>query len=115
MNVVVIEDDTALLRSLTVYLTGQGHQVRAFDDPIRACTSIADESPPDVLVIDYVLPNFTGKEVLERLKDFLPQSCKVIMISAYTDLVESNDLEASGVSAFLPKPFDLDRLKELVA
>jgi DNA-binding NtrC family response regulator len=49
-----------------------------------------------------------------RIKDYLPQSCKVILISGHTDIVEILNLKAMGVSAFLSKPLDLDQLCELV-
>jgi DNA-binding NtrC family response regulator len=129
MNVIVVDDDVALLRSLAIVLTSRGHTVKSFDDSREAscfiehsqpapsparCGAGADK-PVDVLIVDYIMPGLTGEELLRRTRERLPQTCKVILISGHTDLIEPLNLEAMRVSAFLPKPLDFDKLFELVA
>lgn len=115
MRVVVLDNDTALLKSLELVLASLGHEARCFADPLEACSSLAAGPLPDVLILDYVIPGMSGREVLERLgrRGGEPRPL-VILISGHTDLLQPRDLEPLGIDAFLPKPLDLDRLSRLV-
>jgi len=114
MNVLIIDDDVALLRSLEILLSTQGHEVRTFSDPGEASASLQHHWVPDVVILDYLIPPLTGDEVLRRLRPGFTGDCRVILISGHTDLLDPFVLESMGVHAFLPKPLDIDRLSELV-
>jgi len=118
MNIVVIDNDTALLRSVEIVLVSKGHRVATFADPDHAVSSLsrlpADPVPPvDILVVDFILSRCTALEFLEA-NGRLFSDCKVILMSGHTDLVELSDLREIGVDAFLPKPLDLEKLCELI-
>ncbi len=118
MNVVVIDDDVALLRSIEILLAGKGHRVAAYTAPDSALASLsgksADSVPPvDVLLVDFVLSRCTALDFLEANRKHFDH-CKVILMSGHTDLVELFDLRKIGVDAFLPKPLDFNRLCELI-
>jgi len=115
MNVFLIDDDAALARSLEIILTVKGWHVYAFANAIDVCWFIENGAYPDVLIVDQVMPDFTGIEVIDRVRAFLPRWCRVILISGHTELVDKLDLKNHGISAFLPKPIDLDKLSSLVA
>jgi DNA-binding response OmpR family regulator len=128
MNVIVVDDDAALLRSLAIVLRSRGHTVKSFDNSREACHFIGQsrvgssparvgagaDSPVDVLILDYVMPGLTGEELLRETRECLPPTCKVILISGHTDQVEPLDLKGMGVTAFLPKPLDFEELCKLV-
>jgi len=110
MLIVIVEDDRFLLRSLEIILRQHGHRVISFHNAEAALFFLKQRPIMDVLVVDYQLRSFTAEHFLEQLKEILPKSCKVILISGHTDVVEKLNLEEMGVGTFLPKPLDLDQL-----
>jgi DNA-binding response OmpR family regulator len=114
MNIVLIENDVALLRTLEILLKKQGNEVRIFDDPVQACSFLERSPQLDILIIDYMMPNLTAPEVIERVKKHFPKGARIILISGHTDIIETLDLQEMGVDAFLAKPLDLDLLFDLL-
>lgn len=110
MTVVVVDNDTALLRSLEIFLSQYGHQVEAFNNPAAAAEYLDHQASPDALVVDYVMPGLSGLELLGRSRSRLAESCRVVLISGHTDQIEPLDLEAHGIGQFVPKPLDLFQL-----
>lgn len=114
MNIVLIENDVALLKTLELLLNNSGNQVRGFDDPMAACSFLEHCKDLDILIIDYMMPELTAPEVLERVRMHLLKAPRVILISGHTDIVATLDLEEMGIDAFLPKPLDLNLLFRLL-
>jgi DNA-binding response OmpR family regulator len=110
MRIVLIENDLVLLKTLEMLLRRQGNQVVAFHEPAAACSFLERGEPFDILIIDYMMPGLTGEEVLKRVRCRFTRGSRVVLISGHTDVVESLDLGAMGVDAFLPKPLDLKKL-----
>ena len=110
MKIMVVDNDIALLRSLEILLSSEGHRVWAFKDPAMALTSLRKGVAPDVLVLDYLMPELTGLQVLAKAKDHLSPGCKVFLISGHSDLMGPIDLGAIGVTAYFSKPLDFEAL-----
>jgi DNA-binding NtrC family response regulator len=115
MNVVITDNDTALLKSLEIVLSGEGHQVRTFNDPFEACRHLEGGGVLDVLILDYLMPAMTGADLLNRVRAWREVDFTVILISGHTDIIGLDRLEETGVHHFLPKPVDLHQLCRLVA
>ena len=115
MNVVVADNDLALLKSLGIVLRGEGYQVHTFSDPLEACCHLVDGRLLDVLILDYLMPVMTGTDLLCRVCQWREVDFTVILISGHTDIIGLDQLEESGVHHFLPKPLDLHQLCRLVA
>lgn len=115
MQVMILDNDRALLRSLSILLERAGHAVRAFEDADPALAALASPgTAPDALVLDYVMPQMNGLEFLRRARTWLPAGCRVILISGHTDLLSRVGVAQEGVDALLPKPLDLDELDRLI-
>jgi two-component system, cell cycle response regulator CtrA len=114
MNIVLIENDAALLKTLELLLRNSGNQVRGFNDPLAACAFLEHCGDLDVLIVDYMMPELTAPEVLERVRRHPCKAPRVILISGHTDIVATLDLEQMGIDAFLPKPLDLNLLLRLL-
>jgi DNA-binding NtrC family response regulator len=110
MNMVLVDDDVALLRSLELILAGRGHGVRTFHHPSPAVAHLARRRDLDVLVLDYCMPDMKGDEVLERIGRSLRSSTRIVVITGHTDVIEPRRLYELGASAILAKPLDLERL-----
>ncbi len=94
---------------MTERLEAEGYEVqRAFDGP--SAVERAADCPPDVVVLDVMLPGYDGHEVCRRLQAERP--VPVLMLTARDD--EADVLVGLGVGAddYLTKPF---RMRELVA
>jgi len=114
MRIAIVDDDRALLESLSVILAQEGHQVKVFNNSRNTLAYFEPAPELDVLILDYLLPDGTGFELLARLRDKLSAGCRVIMASGHTDRLDFAELKRLGVEAFLPKPVDLERLFALL-
>ncbi len=115
MRIMVVDNDTSLTRSLEILLTDRGHEVAGFDDPRRAAETIEQGIHPEVLILDYCMPQMSGQQFLQRLRLHLRPDCRIILLSGHLDDVPHADLVRLGVSSFLPKPPDLNAICGQVA
>lgn len=113
MHVAIIENDRGILRSLEILLRGSGCDVVTFNHT-RLAISYLQHHLVDTLILDYLMPELTGKELLEKVKDSLAPSCRIVMVSGYMERIDKDLLTKLGVVGFLPKPIDLDKLCELI-
>jgi len=102
LNVVIVEDDFPVRRSLERLLCAKGFTVKVFEDS----ESLLDESSdisPDRFLIDYQLPGINGTELINCLRKFGFQQ-PIVLISG--NLEPSFDLESDEMKGvtFLRKP-----------
>ncbi|HTW16703.1 MAG TPA: response regulator [Nocardioides sp.] len=105
--VLIVDDDPAIRRTLTVNLRARGYDVESAGDG-RSALQIVDERMPDAILLDLGLPDMDGVAVLTRLRTFT--AVPVIVVSARTesdDKVEALDL---GADDYVNKPFSLEEL-----
>ena len=117
-TVLLVEDETMVLRVAKAMLERHGHQVMAFHAPHEAILACQDRALPfDVLVTDVVMPAMNGVELYERLRAQRP-GLKVLFVSGHApDAVLRRGALAAG-APFLQKPFSeaqlLDKLDEVL-
>lgn len=114
MRIAVVDNDRALVRSLTLVLSNQGHEVAGFVDAETAAAQLGRTLHPDVLILDCVMPRLNGGDLLERVHARLPVHCRVFLISGHSDCLHEQRLDSFRLSARLPKPLDLNALSRLV-
>lgn len=104
-TVLVIDDNEGLVKLLDDYLTGHACQVvSAASGP--AGLRLAQEQIPDAIVLDVMIPEMDGWEVLQRLRNH-PQTAGIPVIIC--SVLDSPELAYSlGASLFLPKPVSRD-------
>jgi len=66
-KILVVDDDEFFLAMMTDLLRGQGHEVTGVQDGVTAITS-AESDPPDLILLDIIMPRMDGLEVLQILK-----------------------------------------------
>ena len=106
------DDDETLLRTLTWILTENGYDVVAVPEP-RSLFERLEETRPDLLMLDIMMPKVDGLQLLARLKEHERwRDLPVLMISSMPP--EEATVRALGLGAadFVPKPF---RVRELLA
>jgi adenylate cyclase len=105
-RVLVVDDDRVNRLLLTRSLEREGHRVSVAENGLTALRLLR-EDPPDVVLLDIVMPELDGVSVLERIKsDSALQHLPVIMISAVDEIDSVVRCIEMGAEDYLPKPFD---------
>ena len=105
-SILVVDDDPLNRKLLVRLLEQEGHRVETAANGREALERVPEE-PPDVVLLDIVMPELDGITVLERLKaDPDLQHLPVIMISAVDELESVVRCVEIGAEDYLSKPFD---------
>jgi len=113
-KILVADDDARNRKLLETLLVADGHQVVAVDSG-RAALSAATAEPPDLVLLDLMMPGMDGFEVLRRLKAAPDlQDIPVVMVTALDDSGSRARMEAAGAVGLLIKPLDRWKLKEIL-
>lgn len=67
-NIILVEDDPFLIDIYTLKIKEAGFEVKAIEDGSKAL-SILEKEKPDLLLLDIVLPNYDGWEILKRVRE----------------------------------------------
>ena len=112
-RVLVIEDDLPLRGMLAAALRQAGFQVLLAGDGEEGQRALTIHHP-DVILLDLAMPRMNGWDFLQRLKETGHLgSARIIVVSAHLR-VDPQAILQMGVSAILPKPFNLPDLIELI-
>jgi CheY-like chemotaxis protein len=109
VRALVVDDEPSLVRAIAGYLQHEGYTVDTAADG-EAALATARTVPPDVVVLDLMLPGIDGIEVCRRLRTF--SDAYVIMLTARTEEVDKLIGLSVGADDYLTKPFSP---RELVA
>jgi DNA-binding response OmpR family regulator len=111
-RVLVCEDDPGVARLLCLTFRLEGHDVETVADGGEA-TRRLDGPVPDLLLLDIMLPERDGLEVLRDLRR-RPEwaTCRVIVLTALDRDDEVWRGWASGADYYLTKPFDIAQLRD---
>lgn len=112
-KVLIVDDDPEVLESINQALQVEGALTQTCSDGNTA-VRICEVDPPELVVLDMMLPKRSGFLVLERIKR-LPQAPRVIMVTANEGKRHQQYAETLGVDGYLLKPVRLERLITLAA
>lgn len=104
-SIVIIDDETEILNVLSRYLTRNPlFSVTTYSNPVSALNTIGNLKV-DLVLLDIMMPQMNGLEVLEKLKTNNPEQ-KVIMMTAYSTLDKVLKSHKEGATNYVMKPFD---------
>src|ERR1039457_4771121 len=101
-RITVVDDDATLADVVGRYLVRDGHQVECCGDGFEALRRIADE-PPDLVVLDLMLPGMDGLEICRRLRAQWP--IPVVMLTALGEETDRVVGFETGADDYVTKPF----------
>ena len=108
--VLVVDDDAGLREFLRANLEVEGYLVREAGSADEGLEAL-DEEPPDLILLDVMMPNVDGWEMLRRVRErHGVESIPVIMFSGKVDEDSAGAAEERGAQAFIGKPFDPEQL-----
>ncbi len=110
--VLVVDDDPEIRNNLTGFLQSQGFPVLPAPDGATAQALLRQNQRPGVILLDLVLPDTNGLQLLPALRQQAPGAPVVAMSLSLGQLAEAR---AAGVEATLVKPFDPDEVLAIVA
>lgn len=101
----VVEDDPDILEIESYALKQEGYQVRTFADAGSFMEQIFS-NVPDLIVLDLMLPDMNGIEILQQLKTHLStREVPVVVVSALDDAIHAVRSFNYGASDYIRKPF----------
>jgi two-component system, NtrC family, sensor kinase len=109
-NILVVDDTPENLRLLSGILSEKGYQVRPVPNG-KLALSAAQSIPPDLVLLDIMMPEIDGYEVCQRLKaSEVTKNIPVIFISAINDVMDKvKAFEVGGVD-YITKPFQVEEV-----
>ncbi|CQR47518.1 Alkaline phosphatase synthesis transcriptional regulatory protein PhoP [Paraliobacillus sp. PM-2] len=119
MKKILLAEDEEVLRMLIVdTMEDEGYQIDEAVDGKEALEKIEEEDY-DLLILDYMMPQVTGIEVVETIrKNPLKQEVKILMLSAKNQQFEQEKILDIGADYFMSKPFSplglLDKVEEII-
>lgn len=110
-KVLVVDDQPANRRLLEEYVTRLGHTAFLAENGLSALVQMA-ENPPDLVLLDVMMPELTGDVVLKRMRaDPRFMDIPVIMISGNDEVESIACCVENGADDYLTKPFNTEILR----
>lgn len=104
-KVLIAEDEPNIVESLSFILDKAGFDVRLAGDGESAFQAAAD-TPPDVMVLDVMMPRMNGFDVLRQLRAHPTlHALPVVILTAKGQAQDRRTAMDAGASAFITKPF----------
>jgi len=111
-RILVVDDEEIVLRSCLRILSGDEFQVETVQDGRQALQKV-EENLYDVMILDIMMPNVDGLEVLRRVKETHP-NVDVIMVTGLAQIDTAVKAMKLGAFDYIAKPFEPDELKLVV-
>lgn len=108
MNILIVEDDSAIVRSLERILGAYGHRTFSADNGEDAIPLATGEAV-EFVILDISLPGIDGYEVLRRIREAKPR-LPVLMLTARDELENKIVAFKTGADDYLTKPFAFEEL-----
>jgi CheY-like chemotaxis protein len=113
-RILVVEDDPGIAQAMALILGGAGYEVRHAADGAAALRQLAAAGPPDLMLVDLIMPGMDGRTLLEHMgRDPRWSAIPFILLTALADSLR--DPPPRGCRAILAKPFELQDLLDAVA
>jgi DNA-binding response OmpR family regulator len=110
----VVDDDALLRSSVAAVLIDEGYEVELAGDGVDALAKI-HANPPDVILLDVLMPRMNGKALLETLHSSSETAGIPVLVMTALHGFESHRTIELGATDLVEKPFDVDELLNKVA
>jgi excisionase family DNA binding protein len=108
--ILIVDDDPGLREYLRANLEIDGYLVREAENAVDGLAAL-DEEPPDLILLDVMMPGMSGWEMLQRVQEkHGVGAIPVIMFSGKVDESDVTSAAERGADAFIGKPFDPEQL-----
>jgi two-component system, OmpR family, response regulator len=108
INVLVVDDEQVLAELVSMALRYEGWETASAGDGATAI-ALARQNPPDVVVLDVMLPDMSGLEVLHKLREQHPR-LPLLLLTAKDSLDDRIAGLTAGGDDYVTKPFSIEEL-----
>lgn len=106
--ILLLDDDREVLKINTKYLSSEGFEAHAFDNPLKALQYLKSK-PVDCVISDVMMPEMDGFEFCTRLREF--SAVPVIFLTGKSSEDDKIDGLITGADDYIVKPYSLRELK----
>jgi len=110
-RIFIIDDDVAIRDVLTSILEGEQYNTDGFPSGKTALLN-AEEKRPDLILLDYYLPDENAEQVIEALRSRVDANLPILLMSAHMQAAEV--ARRLALKDFLAKPFQLETVLQAV-
>ncbi len=115
LRAVVVEDDPVLAKFIQCFLALEAFQVRLAANRAEVVASLRAPEPPDLVLLDVMLPDADGFDVLRRMREHPRlRAVPVLMLTGCATREAVLQALAGGANGYLTKPFDAEVLAQAV-
>lgn len=111
MKILVVDDETSMLKLISVSLESQGHSILTAENGNEGL-AVAIRENPRLIILDLMMPEMSGLEMLRELRQ--TSDVPVIILSAYPSDENMEKARELGIECFLTKPFEPETLMETI-
>ena len=112
-HILIVDDEAEVLDVLREMVASLGYNVSTASNGAEALAAVL-ALQPDALMTDLAMPAMSGLELIARVKAARPQ-LPVIVTAAAIEPATIEDARARGAFEYISKPFDLQRLSDVLA
>jgi DNA-binding NtrC family response regulator len=114
-SILLVDDEPKIRTALAQALEDEGHDVTATGSP-REALRLVNERPFDVVVLDNLMPELTGLDVIREIAAASPESERpqIVMMTAHATVESAIEAMKLGAIDYLQKPFDIDEFLVVV-
>jgi twitching motility two-component system response regulator PilH len=110
----IVDDEEGVISSFVEFLTAVGFHVTGYTDALKALDAL-DETPPDLILLDIMMPQLDGYEFCRRLRvNPTTENIPIVFVSGKDREDDAMLSTREGGSLFISKPVPFNELKEIV-
>ncbi|GBF79860.1 response regulator transcription factor [Aphanothece sacrum] len=107
-NILVVEDEIKLAQFIELELKYEGYEITVANDGLSGLT-LARETNPDLILLDWMLPGISGLEICKRLRQ-TGSKVPIVLLTAKDDISDRVAGLDAGADDYIVKPFSLEEL-----
>lgn len=115
MKILFVDDEPLTLRYLENILDWKSLDIEIMGSALNGSDALqfVDKEIPDILITDIRMPVMDGISLIETIRSH-SDICRIVVLSAYNDFEYARKVFSSGISGYLVKPVDEDKLLDLI-
>ncbi len=114
MNILIIDDNKDITDAISLFAESQGYSCIVSNNGKEGC-NLAKKENFDLILLDVAMPEFSGYDVLDALKNESNFDMKkiVVITASNLDSIAAEKIELYGISKLVRKPIALDSLEDI--
>ena len=112
-KILIVDDDKDICAYMETMLSASGYQVATMTDPTAVVERIREEEF-HILVIDLMMPQIDGIELIERIRR-VDTDVAIVVFTGYPSVETAIDALKLNVSDYVKKPFDIETFRETIS